>query len=90
MKPIVQRGDIILSTWPMDLSAGQIVVYCNLNGKLIIHRIMETYKDGDVFYYLTKGDAEKEADPPISQEQIIGVLRYKLPFVGFLVLLLKD
>ena len=70
---------------------GEIVVFTKDGESLIVHRVVEAHQlDGEV-HYITKGDANEDTDSGfITDENIRGVVRYKLPYVGYLSLWLRE
>ena len=52
--------------------------------EIVVHRLIRIVKaDNEVFYY-TKGDANKEEDDYlIKKEDIIGIVRFKIPYIGY-------
>ena len=69
----------------------QIVVFTHDGKSLIVHRVVEVqYLNGEV-YYITKGDANQDTDSGfITAENIQGVVRFKLPYVGQASLWLRE
>uniref|UniRef100_K3X4T4 Signal peptidase complex catalytic subunit SEC11 n=1 Tax=Globisporangium ultimum (strain ATCC 200006 / CBS 805.95 / DAOM BR144) TaxID=431595 RepID=K3X4T4_GLOUD len=102
MEPAFQRGDILyLDNNKPNLEIGDIVVY-KVKGRdiPIVHRVLELHRsatDGkDV--YLTKGDNNNVDDRGLyahgqswlEREDIVGVARASVPYVGMLTILLND
>ncbi|GAB9468548.1 Signal peptidase i [Globisporangium polare] len=102
MEPAFQRGDILyLDNNKPNLEIGDIVVY-KVRGREIpiVHRVLELHRsvsDGkDV--YLTKGDNNNVDDRGLyaqgqswlEREDIVGVARASVPYVGMLTILLND
>ncbi|TYZ67103.1 hypothetical protein PybrP1_002837 [[Pythium] brassicae (nom. inval.)] len=102
MEPAFQRGDILyLDNTKPNLEIGDIVVY-KIKGRdiPIVHRVLELHssaKDGkDV--YLTKGDNNNVDDRGLyaqgqlwlEREDIVGIARGSVPYVGMLTILLND
>jgi signal peptidase len=69
-------GDIILydshGIWPNPIE------------EPIVHRVVGyTYNaTTDFYYFITQGDANGHADPPVPETHVLGVVRYILPKVG--------
>ncbi|CEG49921.1 signal peptidase i [Plasmopara halstedii] len=102
MEPAFQRGDILyLDNNKQQLEIGDIVVY-KVKGRdiPIVHRLLELHErasDGK-HVYLTKGDNNNVDDRGLyafgqlwlEREDIIGVARASIPYVGMLTILLND
>lgn len=85
MTPQIYRGDVVLFDKKInvkDLKVGQIIIY-KYNSTLIIHRLVKVELVDDEYYFYTKGDANEATDNYIVYENmIIGVVLYKIPYVG--------
>ncbi|MEM4462804.1 MAG: signal peptidase I [Fervidicoccaceae archaeon] len=88
MKPQFEVGDIVIvSLSHRSPELGEIVLYRGSNGELIAHRVVAISKEGLV----TKGDALPTADPdPVKIEQIIGTVRWKIPWIGWITIILRN
>lgn len=88
----IEAGDLIFSVKP-DLSSlkeGDVISY--MSGKTVItHRLIriETGEQGEI-RYITKGDANNEEDPPVSEQNIIGICRFRIPRLGDAALFLQQ
>lgn len=90
MEPDLMVGDVILSKSvdnPEDLKVGDVVTYQgtvgNYKDKLITHEIVkEPYYDNGSCYVVTKGVANYETDPPVSTDNIVGIMVTKIPFIN--------
>ncbi|MCI7085608.1 signal peptidase I [bacterium] len=90
MEPDLMVGDVILSKSvdnPEDLKIGDVVTYQgavgNYKDKLITHEIVqEPYYDNGTCYVVTQGIANYESDPPVSTENIVGIMVTKIPFIN--------
>lgn len=86
MKPEIKKGDVVIiekvSTNYDSLKVGEILAY-RYDNKIIVHRIVNIVKEEDKYYFYTKGDANNEMDNiTISQDMVIGVVNYKVPYIG--------
>lgn len=90
MKDEYKVGDIIIikEEEASNLKVGDDVTYLgnksNLNGFIITHRIISVRKDGDSYYYVTKGTSNEIEDPEISYSQIYGRVIYKTIVFSFI------
>lgn len=86
MSPSISRGDAVIIKSTKDygsLKTGNIIIYKKEN-KLVIHRIKEIKKENDKYYFITKGDANKNVDNWIvKEEEIIGKSLFKIKNIGY-------
>ena len=89
MEPTITASDIIIVT-PTDtdqLAVGDVIAFRHkfdnaLYPVTITHRIVGLANEG----YRTKGDAYTDADDyVVAPEEVIGIMRFKFPFLGALV-----
>ena len=87
MNPTLKNGDIVIVHKDSKIEAGNIVTYKKQEtSETITHRISRTTKDG----YITKGDSNLNEDSNIiSQDEIIGKVVLRLPFIGKYITSLK-
>lgn len=90
MEPELSVGDVILSKKnnAKTLEIGDIITYNGIEGsyagKVITHRIENIEEINGALYFTTKGDANFEVDPVISESQILGEMEFKVPLIGVL------
>lgn len=88
----IEVGDLIFAKKP-DIAAleeGDVVSYME-DGTVITHRIVEIYTETDgTLRYITKGDANNVADPPITAEAIIGTYWFRIPRLGDFAMFLQQ
>lgn len=88
MVPSFQRGDMVVIEkikhyGVENLKVGDIVAFKS-NKQIIVHRIIEkNEKDKSDIRYITKGDNNNSEDPMIKEDQIIGVVKFKIWYVGY-------
>lgn len=85
MQPVFSRGSMVIvqaRTPEMDIAIGDIVQYQG-EDRVITHRVVDIDSSGDEQIFYTKGDNSPSVDPPVRDEQIQGVIRATLPFVGY-------
>ncbi len=94
MKPIYSRGAMVVvqKQEAVDIAVGDIVQY-QASGKTITHRVISVDYDengtGDRVF-ITKGDNSPSQDPPVGAEQIIGVVRFYIPYIGYPTVWLRE
>lgn len=65
------------------IETGDILVF-EKDDRLIIHRVIEIKVIDGVISYITKGDANENADVGyVIKEQITGISRVRIPFIGY-------
>ena len=68
-----------------------IVVFTRDDEHLIVHRVIDAEQIDGTVYYVTKGDANTDADSGfITSEEMRGVVLFRVPQVGHLSLWLRD
>ena len=84
MEPELSTGDLLLVVAREEYKPDEVVVF--LDGRsAVVHRIISM--DGDTV--ITQGDANNQADEPISTELICGKVVLAIPLVGYLVSVIK-
>lgn len=85
MEKEIYVGDIaiIKKCNPNDVNVGDIIEY-QMEGYTVIHRIIEkTQRDGE-FFFVTKGDNNKQPDnDEVREGQLIGKVIFKVRYLGF-------
>ena len=90
MKPVFDRGSVVIIEQVNNkynnyekLIEGEIIAY-RTEKAIIVHRLIRIVNtDEDKFYY-TKGDANKDEDDYlIKKENIIGIVRFNIPYIGY-------
>ena len=94
MNPVFARGAIVVvqKATAMDAQVGDIVQY-NMPDHSITHRVIriELAPDGSgTRLYITKGDNSPSQDPPVKPEQIVGIVRAEIPYIGYPSVWLKE
>ncbi len=86
MTPTIHKGDaVIIEKVDKDYDSIKegVVLAHKYKGIMIVHRLIRIVKDKNQYYFYTKGDANKEEDGyPISEEMVVGIVRYKIPYIG--------
>ncbi len=87
MQPVYGRGAmVIVQKVPvMDVQVGDIVQY-DVPGHSTTHRVIriDFAPDGSgTRLYITKGDNSPSEDAPVKPEQIVGIVRAEIPYVGY-------
>jgi len=92
MYPLLREGDIVFAykAPPDKIGRGDIIIY-DRGGVLVIHRVIDIYKCGEEYCYMTKGDNNRFPDPGlIPYSRVKGVvisinnITFKIPYLGYL------
>ena len=92
MTGTINKGDMIIFEQYKGTNAtnNQIIVF-NKENKIIVHRVVEIKNINKEKRYYTKGDNNNERDDGyITDEQIIGIYKFKISQIGELTLLFND
>lgn len=85
MTPNIHKGDIVIVEKNRDyqnIELGQVIAY-KYKDITIVHRLVKKVKEGDHYYFYTKGDANIDIDDyPITEDMVIGVIDLKIPYIG--------
>lgn len=85
MEPQISKGDVVVIEKQYqydDLKEGQIIAY-KYKEVIVVHRINKIIKKENKYYFYTKGDANTAPDNyVISEEDIIGIVNLKIPYIG--------
>lgn len=89
MVPEFSRGDIVvikkLSKEDIQALKKNDIIEYNLNGDKIIHRIVKIQSNNmGKLTIITKGDNNRDEDfKTVTAEQIIGLVKFKIPLLGY-------
>ena len=86
MSPTINKGDVVVIEKVDDdyhkIKKGDVLAF-RYENVAIVHRIVNIVKDGNHYYFYTKGDANSNEDNfAIEEDMVIGVVHVKLPFIG--------
>lgn len=88
----LNKGDVSIfeSYEGQAIEKGQIIVF-EKNGSMIVHRVVDIQRVNGQTQYFTKGDANEEADGGfVTRAQIVGIVQFKVPYVGYPTLWLRS
>lgn len=92
MKPSIKNSDflIVSKSKNMNLEDGDVIAY-NFNGKVYIQRVCNVINENGKRYYITRGDNNLNNNiEEIRENDIIGELKLKIPFLGFIVKIFQN
>jgi signal peptidase I len=74
MYPFIRSGEAIRIKSAKDSGVryADIILYCDKEGKVMIHRIMGVRRTGGKFGFLVKGDSAARPDGVIRADEVIG------------------
>lgn len=87
MEPAYHVGSLVYvkPVDPAELKAGDVITFELGGGVRGTHRIVEVIDDDDLAF-VTKGDANEEADiSPVRPADIVGQVKFTIPVLGYLV-----
>ena len=90
MNPIFDRGSVVITEQVNEkydnynkLKEGEIIAF-KAEKNTVVHRLIRIVNVGDEIFYYTKGDAnKKEDDYLIKKENIIGIVKFTIPYIGY-------
>lgn len=96
MLPKYEVGDILVSKdiEPNEIQIGDDIVYLGKSGtfagKTVTHQVIDIEEENGAYKFHTKGIANQEEDPLVSQEQVIGKIVYKIQSLSFISKLINN
>ncbi len=93
------RGDIIIlrGAKPETIKPGDVIVFKSSRPDPIIHRVIKAWKEGNSYFFRTKGDNNAESistfdldETRISKSQVIGKALVKIPVLGYVKILFVE
>lgn len=71
MEPLLCDGDVVRLERVTALRAGDLVVFPETNGRLVLHRLLGSYRRGGRRWLLTQGDAAPLPDVRVAPESVL-------------------
>ena len=85
MVPNLMVGDIVVAREvPIESIRVRDVITFYQDGVTIVHRVIDIQKDGRKIVFITKGDANDSADPPVFEEYYKGKVIFTIPKIGWI------
>lgn len=84
MNPTYNRGDAIIfkKINPEEIEKNDILVF-KQNNTFVTHRVVQIYKSGNEYSFVTKGDNNDDIDNKlVHNEDVIGVVKYIVKYIG--------
>lgn len=92
MEPAIPVSSIVVLAPSERYGVGDVITFgTESTGRIpVTHRIVEVEGSGAEREFITKGDANEEADRvPVSPGAIIGSVRFSVPYLGYLIEFLR-
>lgn len=88
MMPLYGRGSMVIVNAvdsPLDVQVGDVIQFRGTD-KMITHRVesidqAEDGSGGRVF--ITKGDNNPSRDPPVAENEAVGIVKAQIPYIGY-------
>lgn len=87
MEPALKTGSLVLIIETERYTVGDIITFTT-RGETVptTHRVIEEQLLDGELAYLTKGDANEEADlEPVQQSRVLGKVAFGIPYLGYLI-----
>ncbi|OIO31572.1 MAG: signal peptidase I [Candidatus Yonathbacteria bacterium CG_4_10_14_3_um_filter_47_65] len=87
MEPAIKTGGIVVIKPVDSYHVGDVITFGKETRTVIptTHRIVSVEEENGVMYFVTKGDANEEADPSrASERDVIGKMLLTVPYAGFI------
>lgn len=90
MVPVYEVGDILIAKEikPEEIKVDDDLVYKGKEGsfkdKVVTHRVLSIQEENGTYKIITKGVANTEQDPEITQEQVYGKVIYQVKSLSFI------
>lgn len=83
MTPAFPVGAVVVAIPTANVAVGDVITYRTQQGAIVTHRVAEVMIEGNQTMYVTKGDANEQADDVlVPQSMLIGKVSSVVPEVG--------
>lgn len=88
MTPSINKGDMVIieklnEDEKNNLKVGDIIAF-NMDGKVVVHRIIKKYNTSKGTFYNTKGDNNNSPDGYLLDiDNIVGLEKFKIRYIGY-------
>ena len=94
MAPRINKGDVVIiekiDNNYESLKKGQVIAF-KYEEKIIVHRLKNIVKDGNKYYFYTKGDANQMPDEKyVTKDSLLGKVMFRIRYIGKPTLWLHD
>lgn len=87
MEPAIKTGSLVLIGVRDSYGVGDVITFGRDDKTHVptTHRVIEEKRDGNVISYITKGDANEDADAGQTRARdVIGKVLFDVPYLGFI------
>ena len=86
MEPAITTGSLVLILPKETYDIGDVITFKSATADVpTTHRITDTYTENGRLWFITKGDANEEADTAaVARGDIIGTVRFDVPRAGYI------
>ncbi len=90
MEPDIPTGSlvVVVPTASEDISIGDDVTYVTSSGQVVTHRVIEIDRETNTFVTYGIANGINNKDPELAYENIIGVAKFHIPWLGLAVIYL--
>lgn len=87
MEPALPTGSVVLIRPKLfGYAQGDIITFKQGKQNVVTHRVHQFQQVDNDIAYITKGDANEEADQGVVEKgQVLGAVNYSIPYLGYLV-----
>ncbi len=81
----INKGDVVVyeEYTGQPIYEGDVIVF-EVDGKKVIHRVVDIERINNIYRYYTKGDANEDMDSGyITEGQIVGVTHFRVVYIGY-------
>jgi signal peptidase len=91
MQPALNPGDItiVIAAPAATIKIGDIIQYQTADAP-VIHRVIDTYTQGNTLWFVTQGDANNAPDDPVNERNIMGKVAFTIPQLGWVSIAIKE
>lgn len=91
MSPNILVGDIVVAREvPIEtIRVGDVITFYQ-EGVTIVHRVIDTQYDTGQIVFITQGDANDSADPPVLAENYRGKVVFTIPKIGWISIYVRN
>ena len=92
MSPTYRRGDAIIynEVDTSELKVDDILAF-QKDGIVVTHRIVKVWKQGNTYYYTTKGDNNNTEDSfKPREENVLGRVEYVFKYIGYPTVIINE
>ena len=93
MQPVMNAGDVvIIAKVPADvIKEGDIIQFRKVEQITVMHRVIKIQETEGAKFFITKGDANDEADTdPVIPQNVVGKLVLTVPKIGWVAIVIKS